>query len=300
MMRFDDAGSRASPARVSGVSGALARALSLALLRLSGVRARLVALARELWPAIHEGVLDVAALLWPTSCAGCGGDDRDLCIDCVELIERSAPPIVTHELGGVPVFARARYGGPLRGAIVAYKHEGKAGMSRVLGIALAWPLERALARSADPELLIVTAPSRASQARKRGYRHLELVARVALRQILGRRWPRLRESGQRAARQLGRAPQPELVRALRATRGRRAQAGSSAAERERNAAKLALRRGWAKRVLGRDVVLVDDVLTTGATARAACEILASAGANVVAIAVLGLVRYEGTGATENP
>jgi ComF family protein len=66
------------------------------------------------------------------------------------------------------------------------------------------------------------------------------------------------------------------------------QAGLSAAARRRNVARAFAVRQCA-RVAGRRVVLVDDVLTTGATAQACSRALAAAGARAVRVLTVARV-----------
>jgi ComF family protein len=100
----------------------------------------------------------------------------------------------------------------------------------------------------------------------RGYNH----ARLLLRWATG--W-RLRRFVDRAA--------------LRRTRATAPQAGLSGRERKANVAgAFAVRRGARRRIAGARVLLVDDVVTTGATLAAAARALRSAGAaSVVGFAV---------------
>ena len=79
---------------------------------------------------------------------------------------------------------------------------------------------------------------------------------------------------------LGRKP---LRRALKRTRETARQVGLSEADRELNVAGAF---AAAERVQGLQVLLVDDVLTTGATARAAARALIVAGAEQVRVLTL--------------
>ncbi|MHA3723361.1 ComF family protein [Leucobacter sp. HY1910] len=230
-------------------------------------RARFAAswVARDLLP-------DLAALVWPVACAGCGAADRALCHTCREELASARPFTIESTLARVPAYARGPYLGVLRETLVAYKHGGRAGFARPLGAQLAHPLAAALRHASSPPL-IVAAPSRAARVRARGFRHVETALKVALQSV----------------------PDPARhVRALRPARGRRGQVGLEAAARVQNAARVAVRHEFLDVVRGRDVIVVDDILTTGATVRAACDVLTAAGARVVAVAVLAAVAYEGT------
>lgn len=208
--------------------------------------------------------LDLLALVWPTACVGCGAPDRDCCATCLAQI-RAPSPLRRPDLG-VPCFARAQYEGPLRAALIAYKHGGRFGFSGALGLQLRPAIVAALGCATGPSPpILVTAPSRAAQVRARGFRHVDVLVRLALR---GQRLP------------------VQRVTALRARRGRRGQVGLSPSERAQNAQLVTVRRS-AKAVLhGREIVVVDDVMTTGATLLEVQKALERTGARVVACAVL--------------
>lgn len=271
--------------------------------------------------------LDLLALVWPTECVACGAPDRDCCDSC--LVELRAPhrarrvrEIVPGGDGSgtvrgtgtagsgayrdeargrasIPVYAAGPYSGPLRALLVACKHRGQTVFGRELGARLEPVLRRALARTQSsvrarmpvtapaavpgPPLLVCV-PSRRSRVRERGYRHVELITAAAL----ARFW---------TSSETGAAAHPRLrqIRALRPLPGRTGQVGLSAAERERNAHRVAVRRFARSRLRGREVILIDDVITTGATVVAACEKLAAAGARVVAVAALcSVARDDGS------
>jgi len=136
------------------------------------------------------------------------------------------------------------------------------------------------ARGPAPPLL-VTAPSSASRVRERGFRHVDLIVRAALRHEVA------------GSRRAARARPILVVGALRTLRGRRSQQGLDPAERRRNAELVAVRRRTRALLHGREVVLIDDVVTTGATAASACRALAAAGAQVVGVAAVCAVQRRG-------
>lgn len=198
---------------------------------------------------------------------------------------------------GVEAVVAGSYRGALRAMLVGYKHDGRVGFARELGARLRAPLDAALrdaalncdrvegvggtekARAACAGgargILIVTVPSRPARVRERGYRHVDELVRIALRG--GGGTPRAPD-----------VPPRLLSRALRTSAGRTTQVGLGAVERQANAARIRVARP--RQLRGRDVILVDDVITTGATVTAAATALSAAGARVVAIVALCAVE----------
>jgi predicted amidophosphoribosyltransferase len=198
-------------------------------------------------------------LVLPLECGGCGAPSTRWCATCARAltVRSDEPVLVTPRLDpGVPVFALGRYAGVRREAIVAAKERGRTDLIRPLSSALHDGLVRLLAWGiVETPLTLVPAPTRRSAARRRGG---DPVTRMAL-----------------AA-----APHGTTVSAaLRIRAFTRDSVGLSAAERQHNiTGRVALRRP----VVG-DVLLVDDVVTTGATADESVRVLRNAGARVAAV-----------------
>lgn len=231
--------------------------------------------------AAREVGLDLLALVWPCACAVCGAPDRQICSPCLEALGArdvwGCAPVAAQgraewvrTSAGVYACVAGPYSGPLRALLVGYKHGGRTGFAPVLGAQLRAPLRTALRCSREPAPLVVAAPSRPARVRERGYRHLDLLVRRALRDM----------------RVFGR-PRPLFVAgALRALPGRTGQVGLTQADRSRNAALVQVPARMRFRLCGREVVLVDDIVTTGATAAAASRALVAAGARVVAVVAI--------------
>ena len=175
--------------------------------------------------------------------------------------------------GGLPpVWALSRYTDPVRSAIVAGKERDRRDLPNHLGIALGKGIGRLMAMQLLPEpCWLVPAPSRRAAARSRGGDPVTSMARAAARQLAS--W------GQRAG------VAPCLVTAGAA----RDSVGLDAVQR---AANLGGRVRWRPAGAPPDgavVVLVDDVLTTGATAATACRALQWEGVVVGGVLVLATV-----------
>lgn len=206
---------------------------------------------------LAAAVAEAVAVLWPRACAGCGASDAAVCGACRAAL---AGPLVRERLGGLPLVAAAHYGGAARAIVRAAKEHGGGAEAAALAAGLA----RALAAApGGDEAVVVRVPSSREGLRRRGFDPVRLVLRRA-----GVAAPALRRVG-REGTQKGRAAGE-----------RRAAARGS----------LAVPAVLARRLRGREVVVVDDVVTTGATALEAVRALRAAGARPVAIAAVARAR----------
>ena len=160
-------------------------------------------------------------------------------------------------------------------AVMAY---GGTGRRLVLG--LKYGDRHDIARPAGRWLLRVTAPL---------LREDTLIAPVPLHRLrlLRRRYNQSALLAWALARESGRTCAPDLlVRTRRTT----TQEGLSRQARIDNlAGSMAVARRWQDRIAGRPVLLIDDVMTSGATLSAAAEACFRAGADSVDVAVLARV-----------
>ncbi len=226
-----------------------------------------------------DGLVDLAT---GSRCVVCRRPGRGLCPPCVRLLPRHPRPAVPDPCppGLLPVHAAGPYGGPdpagvaLRRCLLAFKEQGRAGVAGALGTLLGGACVAAYrtARAQGPlgvgPVLVVPVPSHRRVVRERGRDPLVMLARSAA--------DHLRAHGVAA-----RYARP--VRVL----GRPAdQAGLDAAAR---AANVADRFAVGPRAPSRatPILVVDDVLTTGATVRAVQRALEEAGHTVLAAAVVG-------------
>lgn len=210
-------------------------------------------------PATLAGVLD---LILPLACGGCGAPSTRWCDACAaELVVRpDEPHVVTPRIDPLaPVFALGRYAGARRRAILACKEHGRADLVAPLARALAVGVHRLLAWGmVETPLTLVPAPTRLSAARRRGG---DPVARLARAAVAGH-------------------PDIAVAPALRMRALVRDSVGLGTSARERNIAGRVLLRGRPPRT---EVVVVDDIVTTGATARESVRALRAAGVRVAAV-----------------
>ncbi|MEV7620346.1 phosphoribosyltransferase family protein [Microbacterium sp. NPDC089321] len=200
---------------------------------------------------------DALALLLASSCPGCDRGGTLLCDDCRMLLRSDPHDTCTPQ--GRAVHAALRYGGVPARAIRRLKEEGATMLSWPLGAAL-----RPVLQAQGSEALIVPVPTSRVAFRRRGYRVPELL---------------IRRTGLTAHRVLVPARRTQDQRELgRAARARNV-AGSMRA-----------------RVHGRGaVVIVDDVVTTGATLDEAARALRAAGFTpVCAVALAATPRLHDT------
>jgi predicted amidophosphoribosyltransferase len=215
-----------------------------------------------------------ADLLAGSRCVGCGCPGRALCETCERALSRPSfradPHPRPHRLPDV--WAAAAYGGVARAALLAHKEEAALGLTRVLGRALARSAVACLAAAENHGAdvlspLIVPVPSRAAVVRERGHDPVLRMARIAT--------SRLRVVGLDAT----------LAPMLRIRRRVRDQASLDRAERRANLSGAMRARPPRRRDSGRVAVVVDDIVTTGATAAEAARALRVVGVHVAGVAV---------------
>ena len=200
----------------------------------------------------HRAFTETLALLFPVQCAGCDAPDTALCESCAEALR----PVVTRRDGAVPVWSALEFTGVAARVVRALKEEGSTGLARALAPALRASVDAALVQQpGDSGAVIVALPTSRAAYRRRGYHVVELIAARA---------------GLKCAR---------LLVPVRAAADQR---GLGRAERARNVASF-LR---ARNAAGLGVVIVDDVVTTGATLAEAARALRAAGADVVGAATV--------------
>lgn len=233
-----------------------------------------------MWRMVVQGLLDI---IWPprTECLLCaaplaGGELAFVCAEC--WADMTFPPELAlcatcmrpvRPFGGcgdcaagqpfAQVFSLGLHEGALREAIHHLKFNGREELGPLLGHRLAQVVQQ-------PSDCIVPVPLHRSRRVERGYNQAALVAQ-GLSEKLG--IPVI-EHGLRRRRSTGHQAKLDRVSRLKNLRG--------AFLLARNPAP------WQ----GKTVLLVDDVLTTGATAAAAARVILAGGAQAVHLAVLAV------------
>lgn len=217
---------------------------------------------RDSWAVVRAACVDALALLLPVTCAGCDEPDVALCEPCLLALAPSpARRVVDAAGGGIAVWSGVSFEGVPARVLRAIKEDGRTTLARPLAPALA----AALAESGATDAVLVPMPTSRAAYRRRGFRMPDLV---------------LRHTGR---------PVRRLLRPVRRTADQR---GLGREQRRRNVAHSLVARGAS----GVRVVVVDDVLTTGASLAEAVRALRAGGAVVVgAVTIAATPRRAGPG-----
>jgi predicted amidophosphoribosyltransferase len=220
---------------------------------------------------MRDALLD---LLLGSRCTLCERPGRLLCRSCRAALPRTAGPRppTPCPAGLVTPMAMGEYDGPLKVLVNAHKERHQLALARPLGDLLAGAVQGHVRLSPSRRLLLVPVPSRGAVARRRGHDPLVRITRFAA--------ARLRREGVFAV----------LCPVLVGVRPVADQAGLDATARGSNLAG-SMRCRSTPRMSPRDtVLLVDDVVTTGATLREAQRALEAAAVPVTGAAVVAATR----------
>ena len=244
--------------------------------------------------AARGGLGAAVGLVYPPTCAACGaatGTPHTLCAACwsgLALIERpycehlGLPFAVDLGVGALvspraladpPVFARARavarYDATARGLVRRLKYHDRLDLARTMG---------AMMRGAGRELI----------------GGADLVVPVPLHPL--RLWRRRFNQAALLAAEVARGGPPHAPGLLARVKRTRPQVGLTRPARAQNLqGAFRVPDAHRPRLAGRRVLLVDDVLTTGATANAASRALVRGGARAVDVLTFALVADDSLG-----
>ncbi len=205
----------------------------------------------------------LAELLTGASCPGCGSVAWRICRECEGELTRTLPRSVSVGLA-VPAYAMSDYEGVVRECLVTYKERHARHLAGLLGHLLARAAAAASKSVNELPLVLTPLPSVPATVRKRGDDVVARLARTAVAQLRGIGVP------------------ARMDAALRHSRTVADQSGLSVTQRSANLAGslVARPRGTGCRIV------VDDVITTGASAAEAVRALRAAGASVGGVAVI--------------
>jgi ComF family protein len=230
------------------------------------------AIAAEVDKQVQQVAQAALNLLFPPRCAGCRKPGTEFCDECAKTLvptgsvvctscgePLSRPGLCLHCKAGPRAFRHVRsafrFEGPLRQAVHALKYEKRrsvaAPLAGFMGMQLAGP-DRA-------GMLLCAVPLHPGRQKERGFNQSAELARY-----LGQQW--------------GVVCLPDHV--LQRIRATERQVELDQAARQANV-EGAFGVSDSAQVLGRGIILVDDVCTTGATLDACAQALRSAGASVV-------------------
>jgi ComF family protein len=209
---------------------------------------------------IAGALLDALAVLSPIDCAGCGSADRGLCEQCQLELEPAVTPRTLPD--GSTVFTALRYEGVVRRTLLALKESGRTDLVKPLSHAFGAAIDRAAADRAERGLAgesraeLLAVPTSRAAWRRRGYDPVALLCKRA-----------------------GYEP----AKVLRSSRATLSQKTLGLDDRALN-----LHESMKSRtpLRGRSFILVDDIVTTGATFIEAARAVHAAGGEVVGHAAL--------------
>lgn len=237
---------------------------------------------KTLFATTHRQIANLVNHLLPTTCllCGCGLRGELLCSGCVldlphlaraeYLCQQCALPLITnadfcgHCLHRPPAFSHSvipfSYQHPLDFLIHSFKYQRQLACGRALAQALAAYIHHHYAESHQPwPEMIIPVPLHWTRRWQRGFNQAEVI-------------------GFELARKLDLPLASHLCRRRQPTPH---QKGLSRAERQQNLRRAFELKSGAEQIQGRCVALLDDVVTTTATAREVSELLIKSGARTV-------------------
>lgn len=247
-----------------------------------------------------DAIAPLVDLVFPPRCPLCGeavSDQGGLCSECWSKLSIPGEPSCTscarpfHEKGlgqaaqcavcmaDPPlhdgIAAATLYNEASRQLILTFKHGRKIALANQLGHLMAAKLPD----PGDHPPLLVPVPLHRWRLWKRGFNQAALLARVLERH----------GKGKCAVDVLVRRKSTPMLGGMRSQARARILSGA-----------IAVSPRWQRRIKGRDVVLVDDVLTSGATSNVCVKALRKAGAQSIKIACFARVMNEFDGSNNGP
>lgn len=210
-----------------------------------------------------QGIMDLLMIFFPSNCLVCGkrvGNPKVvMCLECEMNLPKSGleegegHPVIQIFGGRIPVRAGAalfKYekGSAYQPLIHALKYHGNTRAGSYLGRLLGQKLKQGVFRQCD---LLLPVPLHPRRLRQRGYNQSELIAR-GVSEIM---------------------EIPMLANVLRRTHYQHSQTSMSRQERFENMEKAFSLGRSVPDLHGKKILIIDDIVTTGATLEACCSLL---------------------------
>ncbi|MGF6833871.1 putative amidophosphoribosyltransferase [Paenarthrobacter sp. TE4293] len=277
----------------------------------------------RLLAALQGTAADLLALLVPVDCVCCGVEDAVLCGSCAKSVrhlcrqpfraEQESPALV--EVEGTTKFgvvAAGPYRDELAQCVLSFKHLGQWRLADVLATCLGKAVETAI--GSRPGYVLIPVPTSGRAYLKRGFSPLHLLLFCVRRRGLVPQCPSIDALEKRAefppyavSRDSFRRLPALIAEVLPGKDGPARPAGQKGLGRGARASRvrgsMRVRRRFVVEVRGRRCILVDDVLTTGATLAEAARAVAAAGGVVCGAVVLAATRppaYASRTAADDP
>ncbi|MFB9855484.1 ComF family protein [Paenarthrobacter aurescens] len=256
-------------------------------------------------------MVDLLAVLVPVDCVCCETEDAVLCGSCARRVrqlcrepfraELESPALV--DLNGttkVGVVAAGPYRDELARCLLSFKNQGQWRLAAVLAPCLSAAVDAAI--GGRPGYCLIPVPSSGKAYRRRGFspvhlllffiRMRRMLPLCPVMDVLGKsREPATFVGAREAALQLAAKLVDDATGHAPVDHGGGGQKGLGRGERARRVrGSMRVRPGRAHELAGRKCILVDDVLTTGATLAEAARAVTAAGGVVCGAVVLAATR----------
>ncbi|KPF65159.1 ComF family protein [Porphyrobacter sp. AAP60] len=215
----------------------------------------------------------IVDLVYPPRCPACGAgiaSQDGLCLECWSNLAVLSEPLA--ENSAMPVYAATLYNETSRSLVLAYKHGGRIALSRLLARLIAARMPEVPVGAQMP--LLVPVPLHRWRLWQRGFNQAGLLAR-----------------------ELGKLGMGEVLIDGLVRHRRTPNLGGLGRDRRERAlmGAIAINPARMTTMSGRDIILVDDVLTSGATSRACFTAIRRAQPTSVAVACFARVEDERLG-----